>query len=158
MKLPHLLAVLSALALLSTGCRRSIDRQLIGSAAKGNVAEIDRLLSYGANLNCDDGSLQRWTPLHWAVYESQERAVSALLAAGANPNAKDGKGWTPLMYATEPGIIRALVLAGARTDGFNLDSYPTNDALRTALDQSVRDRQRGVGTPPGTNGPASRAR
>ena len=46
--------------------------------------------------------------------------VQACLAAGADPEVRNGTGWTPLhsaaAYSSDPAIIRALVEAGARTE------------------------------------------
>lgn len=149
---------LAALLTLVAGCGRSIDRQLIGAAGTGKVAEIRRLVSIGANVNCVDGSLARWTPLHWAVYEDQQEAVAELLAAGADPNVGDGQGRAPLTFARQPGIVAALVLAGARTEALNLDSYPTNDPLRSAMDEAVRTRQHAAAAAQRTNASAARTR
>ena len=55
------------------------------AAAKGDVAEIERLIADGEKLNIQDSKSR--TPLHVAVYLKKYDAVRALLKAGANPNA-----------------------------------------------------------------------
>ena len=55
-------------------------------------------------------------PLHHAVKTNDFAAITALLDAGADPNAKDKHGWTPLHVAASYGhtaAITALASAGA---------------------------------------------
>jgi ankyrin repeat protein len=55
------------------------------AAAKGDVAEIERLVKDGEKINIQDSRSR--TPLHVAVYLKQHDAARALLKLGANPNA-----------------------------------------------------------------------
>ena len=55
------------------------------AAAKGDVAEIEKLLKEGEKPNIQDAKSR--TPLHVAAYTKQHAAAKALLAGGANPNA-----------------------------------------------------------------------
>jgi ankyrin repeat protein len=55
------------------------------AAAKGDVAEIEKLVADGEKLNIQDSKSR--TPLHVAVYMKQHAAARALLKLGANPNA-----------------------------------------------------------------------
>ncbi|EEQ90915.1 ankyrin repeat protein [Blastomyces dermatitidis ER-3] len=81
---------------------------------------IHLLTTYGADINAHD--LTGATPLHYAArnVESryQERIVTALLAAGAEPNCKDSKGRTPLgdlegFWVLKGAVVKRLVEAGA---------------------------------------------
>ena len=55
------------------------------AAAKGDVAEIEKLIAEGEKPNIQDSKSR--TPLHVAVYMKQHAAARALLKLGANPNA-----------------------------------------------------------------------
>ena len=44
-------------------------------------------------------------PLHFAVRMNRPKMVALLLELGADPLAKDGSGYTSVVYATEPGAI-----------------------------------------------------
>ena len=55
------------------------------AAAKGDVAEIEKLIKEGEKLNLQDSKSR--TPLHVAAYLKQHAAARALLKLGANPNA-----------------------------------------------------------------------
>jgi ankyrin repeat protein len=58
---------------------------LFAAAASGNVPEIKALVAKGAKVDAKDGYGR--TPLHVAAYRSEQYAMRALVAAGANPNA-----------------------------------------------------------------------
>jgi O-glycosyl hydrolase/ankyrin repeat protein len=101
------------------------------AAMQGDLAEVNRLISTGANVNTVD-PVSGWTALHAAaagVFPSCLDIVNALLNAGANPNAKDVDGFTPLHAAVmntfsayntsnsaKPGIVSALIAKGATVD------------------------------------------
>ncbi len=93
-------------------CDEKAVKQLIGQKASVNatsrfgftslmyarclpVAEL--LLHAGASVN--DKTLTGETALHWAVQRADPDTVRALIKAGANVNAKDDKGMSPLRLA-----------------------------------------------------------
>ena len=57
------------------------------AAAKGDVAEIEKLIAEGERVNVQDARSR--TPLMVAVYLKKHDAARALLKAGANPNTLD---------------------------------------------------------------------
>ncbi|MFD8425514.1 ankyrin repeat domain-containing protein [Streptomyces sp. NPDC059466] len=68
---------------------------------------------------------QGWTPLHFAADEQDAAAVGSLLAAGAEVDAPDEQGNTPLWqavftYRGDGEVLSLLVGAGADPDRDNL--------------------------------------
>jgi len=85
------------------------------AARQGSGADVTRLLKADPavrDVRSDLGS----SPLHLAAMNPDTSAMKALLAAGANPNARDVDGATPLhmaAYASRPVHARILLEAGA---------------------------------------------
>lgn len=105
----------------------------IGRAVSSGNAEIVRMLiEHGADVNLAEPPVMI-TPLHWACradvrvkrrYTEDTRAivVSMLLAAGANVNARDKHGNTPLLSACfggYPKAVRLLLKNGADPEAIN---------------------------------------
>jgi ankyrin repeat protein len=89
---PALLAVISLLLASPASAQNAPTRQEIAiyaglheAAAKGDVAEIEKLIAAGEKPNIQDSKSR--TPLHVAAYMKQHAAARALLKLGANPNA-----------------------------------------------------------------------
>jgi hypothetical protein len=84
------------------------------AAQSGNVPTLQALLADHIDIDARDP----WgrTALMLAVRADQKEAVDVLLAAGADPNAADARGTTPLEAAAgaQPEIAAALRRAGAR--------------------------------------------
>ena len=90
------------------------DKALFDAVKNGNLAEVERLLDHGADLEARDN--HGWTPLHWACYWGRAVIVRTLLERGAVTEVKDRDGYTPLQYASRygrPDIARMLLDAGA---------------------------------------------
>ena len=100
------------------------------AAGHANLAAVKLLLDKGADVNVAHVSefrvkngliaLSRLTAL-MSVSESSPEVMEALLKAGANVNAKDVRGMTPLMLAVatdspDPRIVRLLLDRGADTE------------------------------------------
>jgi len=71
---------------------------LYRAAKHGNMTEVKKLLSIGADPNIPNN--KGLTPLHQAAYWGELEVARALLAAGADPKVTNGKGWTPLHSAS----------------------------------------------------------
>ncbi|KIG14956.1 Ankyrin repeat protein [Enhygromyxa salina] len=74
----------------------------------------------GAGAKRESTDRQGWTALHWAAHAGRLRCAATLLQAGANPNAQDHRGRTPLMLALSQRpvaqLIDLLLSAGADPD------------------------------------------
>ena len=101
------------------------------------LQDVKSCLAAGADLTTQ-GGLQAMNPLQHAVSFSNPDVVTALLAAGADPNEKwrsVGGGWTPLYLAFERnekhqlGVVKALIAGGASV---HERSTGTDTALHTA--------------------------
>jgi len=66
-------------------------------AARGDIKQINRILSSGISVNAEDGNKR--TPLHVAASEGQMEVVTHLLECGANPHLKDSSGHNALTAA-----------------------------------------------------------
>ncbi|MYF89851.1 MAG: hypothetical protein F4186_11225 [Boseongicola sp. SB0676_bin_33] len=86
------------------------------------AADVRDCLATGAKINARGGKWG-WTPLHYAAFWGRTAATQALLDAGAEVNAKNEHGLTPLYYATGSGgvtsveILDTLLDAGADPSG-----------------------------------------
>jgi ankyrin repeat protein len=84
-------------------------RGLHAAAAKGDAAEIARLLAAGENIDAVDS--HRRTPLHVAAHFGHQVAVQALLRGGANPNALDAQQYDIVTIAAVNNDVPMLKLA-----------------------------------------------
>jgi ankyrin repeat protein len=86
---------------------------LHAAAAKGDAAEIERLLAAGGqNVNAQDSHSR--TPLHVAAHFGHQAAAQALLKGGANPNALDAQKYdiVTIVAVTNDVPMLKLALAG----------------------------------------------
>ena len=71
---------------------------LIDAITHNHVKKVAKLLKQGIDPNvCEDEQL--FSPLHWAAAHSGIEIAQLLLDAGANSQAKDWEGFTPLETA-----------------------------------------------------------
>jgi hypothetical protein len=100
-----------------TSAARTMDpaAQLRQAAESGNVPAMQDLLAKQPVIDARDASGR--TALMLATLHGRTEAVDVLLSAGADPNAADARGTTPLQAALardQPAIAAALRRAGAR--------------------------------------------
>ena len=95
----------------------------------GHAGAVDVLLERGAEVDAFGRGWMTGTALHSAVSRKGADIARRLLEAGANPNARQSAGWTPLAAAANNGDLASLDLllaAGA-------DPSATNDEGRSVL-------------------------
>ena len=105
-------------------------------------ARVDGVLNYGMPVRHGLIALDRITPLMLAASYGPIEAVRVLLDAGANVNAKDVRGMTPLIFAVssevqDPELVKMLLARGARVE-------ERSKAGETALDWAGKFNRRPV--------------
>jgi len=124
--MPNALAILTAIgiALASPGtssaqtapspAELAAYRGLHAAAARGDVADIQRLARDGTDLDRPDSNGR--TPLHVAAFRGHGAAAQALIAAGADPHLLDNQRYDALTIAAvrdDVPTLQALLAAGA---------------------------------------------
>ena len=81
----------------------------------GNSSEVDKLLIYGANINCTD--MFGYTPLHWAAIKGRVEILTLLINRGASIDQKClNYSFTALhcsINENQNAVINALINGGA---------------------------------------------
>jgi ankyrin repeat protein len=96
----------------------------------GHAGAVEVLLAHGAEVDAFGRGWMTGTSLHSAVSRKWSEIARRLLEAGANPNARQSAGWTPLHSAAHNGDLASidlLLTAGA-------DPSSTNDEGRSVLE------------------------
>ncbi len=122
--------------LAANACVARALRPLAAAAARNDGTAVRHLLSEG--IAADDVDESGWTPLMWAARTGAIDAATALLDAGAKPNARDGQnGWTALQHAIHTHQVAAVQLLLDRGADPNAKLHP--EAL-TPLLMAAGDR------------------
>lgn len=104
---------------------------LHAAAAKGDAAEIARLIAAGEKVDVQDAHSR--TPLHVAAHFGHLAAAQALLKGGANPNALDAQKYDIVTIVAVTNDVPMLKLALASgTDPKNITSPYNGTALIAA--------------------------
>ncbi|EGD79073.1 hypothetical protein PTSG_02041 [Salpingoeca rosetta] len=93
--------------------------ELFTAVARDDVERVTQLLSAGLTLDGVDNAEKGNTCLHWAASLSQPSTVELILAKGADVNARNACGATPLHDAAKRGdfdVVQMLLAAGATRD------------------------------------------
>lgn len=98
----------------------------------GNLEELQKLISEGANTNINNKN--GWSPLHLACYTGNLEIVKELIKNHAHVNEKSNDGYTPLQFASYYGyleIVKELIKYS--------DPTIKNNYEKTALDLAKID-------------------
>ncbi len=117
---------------------------LFGLVMAGDTKGVARQLRFGMNPNIEydiaAGNYQRWWrdhPLVVAIYYQHGEIAILLLDAGADPNARDHLGMTPLMWATalsDVSVVEALLAHGADAAAVDENGHTALDTMKTRTD------------------------
>ena len=105
---------------------------LLVAAEADNIGALTELLKGDADTAVDAPDDDGRTVTHWAVFHQNTVAIRLLVAAGADVNVRDSRGFSPLMVAAQQGnadIVEILVNNGACVD---LESVEKETALLLA--------------------------
>ncbi|MDR2806579.1 MAG: ankyrin repeat domain-containing protein [Puniceicoccales bacterium] len=106
-----------------------------------NLAAVEHLIAYGADVNQTDG-FSSDTPLHFAVKKGKVDIVKCLIEHGADANAQSSGGNTPLHYAAEQGkvdIVKCLIRHKANVANVNAQNSEGNTPLHLAAEKGKVD-------------------
>jgi len=76
------------------------NHELLKAATAGDLKKVKTLIAAGADINYQEDSGSKFTPLLWAIYEEHYEVAIYLLRNGANANIPDASGMQPLDLAT----------------------------------------------------------
>ncbi len=105
-----------------------LDIDLLKAAKEGNVAEIEKLIEKGADVNAviPDGDFKGWTALMLAAGRGHSDVYLKLIEKGADVNVNDREGRTALMGAVKKGnlgICELLIKNGVDVNAKNKKGY-----------------------------------
>jgi cytohesin len=123
---------------VDSGGRTPLHDAALGNWRNNVIEIVNLLLEAGAQVNVIEIKSGN-TPLHTAVLYDKLNIVEALLRAGADVNARDKWGSTPLHFAASPGTATALLKAKAKVNAVDsVGRIPLHDAAHRGSDQVVR--------------------
>ncbi|XP_072160560.1 uncharacterized protein [Bemisia tabaci] len=114
---------------------------LLHMAAKtGQLALVSSLLNHGAEVNCKD-EFHKYTAVHHAVFGGFASIVQLLADKGADLNAKDLNGCSPLHYVNHFDVAKTLLENGADVNSMDGDAVtPLSRIITVAESNLTSDR------------------
>jgi ankyrin repeat protein len=116
-----LAAVILAIAMTLPADAQNRDQALIAAAGKGDLASVERLIREGASVASRDSRGR--TALLMATHGNHVAVARALIAAGADVNAKDDIQDSPFLYAGAEGRIEILKMTLPKADLKSTNRY-----------------------------------
>lgn len=145
----------AALRLISAGAKVDVSHPRYGSsmyAAGASIEAMKALLSAGASVDGLGPNLFSNLPDEWTAlmklcsgYGASNAEIKWLLEVGANPNARDHLGWTPLLIASwkrEIEFVKALVTHGADIHAVNSDGMNALDLAMASRDLDLFNKKK----------------
>jgi len=108
---------------------------LLFAAQQGDIESARLLLAAGADVN--DSTTEEGTALLIASASGNEKFAIFLLENGADPNAKDGFGVTPLHYALHEGVLAISSYKPQPTDRFGWTRPNMPELAKALLDHGA---------------------
>src|SRR5688500_19478962 len=102
----------------ATFAAAAADSQLIQAAQANDRAGVLKLLEQRADVNATSGD--GTTALHWAVFHGDVELVDRLIKAGANLNARNEFGSSPVSEAATSGNVAVLDRKSTRLNSSHL--------------------------------------
>ncbi|MEW6357124.1 MAG: ankyrin repeat domain-containing protein [Planctomycetota bacterium] len=97
-----------------------LEKLFLNAASRLDIPQMERLLAAGVDVNVqgDHGWYVGWNALHCAVWNTyaNTKALEFLIARGANVNAKNVSGFTPLFYCETVFSASVLLKNGVHVD------------------------------------------
>jgi len=119
--------------------RESLDKLYNAISGKDSKTIKEIIEGNPELVNIKDERMEN-TPLHDVALRGNKEGAEILIAAGADVNAKNKDGWTPLVYATSQGnkeVVKLLVEKGA---DINLEGvFTTHRPLYLAVENGHKD-------------------
>ncbi|MCW5667938.1 MAG: ankyrin repeat domain-containing protein [Piscinibacter sp.] len=115
-------------------------RRALGAVGLALAAGLFAAAPASAQVPPGAAEVQAYRGLHAAAWRGDAAAVRALLAGGADPNGRDGRGRTPLhvaAHARRLDALRALVRGGADLGAFDADRYDAVTIAAVADDEAT---------------------
>ena len=110
-------SLIAIIALSATLALAGVNEDLIKAAQRGDLAEVKRLISEGADVNAKN---EKGSPaLMYACEKGHTAVVKELLAKGADVNFVHKNGFTPIFLATVmnyPAVVKELLAKGANVN------------------------------------------
>lgn len=102
---------------ISEEIRQSVTFSLERAILLNDLELVQNYINQGADVNAKDTLGNPY--LYLAAHHAKPEIVKILLENGANANAKNGSGHTPLHFATNPEIVKMLIKNGADVNAKN---------------------------------------